>query len=110
MVCSTLSLGKLGSLSKSVNNSELNVNTVLLFRQTSTAIQYLFQEVSEDSPELHSDGIFVFHNPNVRNKLPIDLFEDHCITQVIRDDGLVSFGHSPYLLKVQRAVISTGRT
>jgi hypothetical protein len=91
----TVTLGKLTSLSKSSNNSELNFNTVLLIREESKPPHYWFQEVSEESPELHSDGLFVFHNPKAKVKLPFEMFSDSCALQVISDGGdyLQVLGH-----------------
>lgn len=90
----TVTVGKLTSLSKSVNNSPLNMNTVLLIREESKAPHYWFQEVSEESPELHSDGLFVFHNPKAKNKLPEDIFSSSCALQVkLTDGGLQFYGN-----------------
>lgn len=83
----TVTLGKLTSLSKSINNSPLNLNTVLLIRQESKPPHFWFQDVSETDPELHSDGLFVFHNPNAKVKLPSEVFEQSCALQIMSDGG-----------------------
>ena len=46
-----------------------------------TEIPYKLQVVGTDSPELLTDGLFLFHNPFARNKLDIGCFEDTSVTQ-----------------------------
>jgi hypothetical protein len=88
----TLTLGKLTSLSKSINNSPLNKNTILIIREEYEEPHFWFQEVSEQSPELHSDGLFVFHNPNARVKLPTEVFSRCCALQVeLDEEGVLQF-------------------
>ncbi|MBS1951419.1 MAG: hypothetical protein JST37_10490 [Bacteroidetes bacterium] len=76
----TVTLGKLTSLSKSAGYSSMN--TVLLIREEAKAPHFHFQEVSINDPEQHSDGLFVFHNPNAKVKLPVEVFSDSCALQV----------------------------
>lgn len=105
----TVTIGKLTALSKSANNFEFNQNTVLIVRQVEEEPHFRIQDVSEESPELHSDGLFVFHNPNARVQLPIETFENCCALQfVIRDEGTVaSFGHrEPMVARINLPTIT----
>lgn len=87
----TTTLGKLTSLALSdgypSNNSVFNVRR----DYEDNRIPYKLQKVSEKSPELLSDGLFLFHNPFAKNKLSIESFEENSnVTQYFwHDDKLV---------------------
>lgn len=83
----TTTLGKLTSLAKSVGY--FSPNEVYNLRQDyeDTSIPYKLQRVGTDSPELLTDGLFLFHNPYAKNKLDIQCFEHTNITQFFWNDG-----------------------
>lgn len=86
---STLTLGKLSALSKSKNN--LNMNHVFTVRHDNDPPHFKLQEVSSSSPEELTDGLFVFHNPFAKNKLPQDVFASTNATQIVLQDKELSF-------------------
>lgn len=78
---SSTTLGKLTSLAISLGYP--SNNTVYNIRRDyeDFRIPYKLQKVSVKSPELLSDGLFLFHNPHAKNKLDIELFENSNVTQ-----------------------------
>jgi hypothetical protein len=85
----TTTFGKLTSLSKSVNNSKLNMNEVLNIRHDSEFPHFKIQDVSEENPEELTDGLFYFHNPNAKNPLQNDIFKDVNTVQIsVTERGL----------------------
>ncbi|MEN9867749.1 MAG: hypothetical protein RL748_3339 [Pseudomonadota bacterium] len=58
-----------------------------MVRQDNEQPLYKIHSVSSDSPEDLFDSLFVFHNPNAKNKLPYDLFENTSIIQVTKDEN-----------------------
>ena len=88
----TLTLGKLTALSISCGNHSLN--KVYNIRENLETKQFILQNVSPFSTEDIGDGIFVFHNPNAKNKLPDNLFENVAITNIQMDNtGVCFFGN-----------------
>lgn len=88
----TITLGKLTSLSISQGNT--SVNAVYNIRRNCTTNKYLLQIVDKSSPEYLADGVFVFHNPIARNKLPEDFLEGIAVTQFYyENDELVCKGN-----------------
>jgi hypothetical protein len=73
---STVTLGKLTSLSISQNKSPLKTNSVLCIRHDTEAPYFKHQIISQDSPEYLSDGLFIFHNPFASNPLSKKIFEN----------------------------------
>lgn len=89
----TMTLGKLTSLSISTGNPSLNA--VYNIRKDCTTNKYLLQPVTESCPEDLADGIFIFHNPNAKNKLPEDFFQGIAVTQFYYENGqLVYMGNA----------------
>lgn len=87
----TVTMGKLESMA--ISNSKFSLNQVYNIRRDNTdnRIPYKLQKVSSEHPELLSDGLFIFHNPNAVNKLEIDTFESTNATQYfIQNNMLVS--------------------
>lgn len=68
----TTTLGKLTSLA--ISNGNTNPNGVITIRQDNEFPTYKIHEVSKETPEYLSDGLFIFHNPLAKNPLPKDLF------------------------------------
>ncbi len=77
---STLSTGKISSLSISRGDTSQN-EVYCLYRDYENAPFYKLNIVNCEAPENLADGVFVFHNPNARNKLPLEYFSNECITQ-----------------------------
>lgn len=73
---STVTLGKLTSLAISQDKSPLKTNAVLCIRHDIEPPYFKPQLVSQDNPEYLSDGLFIFHNPFAKNKLPNDSFKN----------------------------------
>ena len=97
----TVTIGKLTSLSKSLGNE--STQTVLIIREEYDFPNYMLQDVSEESQELHSDGLFVFHNPNARIKLSPDIFSGCCALQImLNEDGILQFvgNREPMLIRL----------
>ncbi|SMC41463.1 hypothetical protein [Sporomusa malonica] len=72
----TTTIGKLTSLAISEGRSSLNQVYIIRENLFDNGPRYQLQIVSEESPELLSDGIFIFHNPNAINPLDNDAFPD----------------------------------
>lgn len=79
----TVTFGKLTSLAIS-KNKIYNLNTVYNLRQDfeDNNCPYKLQIVSYQNPEFLSEGVFIFHNPKAKNKLPMDVFSSTNATQV----------------------------
>ncbi|CCY10782.1 putative uncharacterized protein [Clostridium sp. CAG:81] len=81
----TLTLGKLTSLC--ISNGALSLNDVYNIRQNCDTNKYLLQVVDTSCPEDIADGVFVFHNPKAKNKLPENFFKKIAVTQFFFEDG-----------------------
>ncbi|MDH2274506.1 hypothetical protein [Moraxella porci] len=68
----TITLGKLTSLA--ISHGYFNPNGVITIRQDNEFPTYKIQEVSKETPEYLSDGVFIFHNPLAKNPLDKNLF------------------------------------
>ena len=80
----TLTLGKLTSMS--ISSGNYSFNNVINIRQELDSKRYLLHEVSLQCPEDIADGVFVFHNPNAKNKLPKEFFGSLAVTQFFLED------------------------
>lgn len=85
----TITLGKLTSLSVSEGNPSFNA--VYNIRRDCNTNKYLLHVVDQKSPEDLADGVFIFHNPNAKNKLPEDFFQRIAVTQFYYEDGQLSY-------------------
>lgn len=83
----TTTLGKLTSLAKSAGYDSMNEVYNLRRDYEDSRIPYKLQHVDSSSPELLTDGLFLFHNPYAQSKLDIKCFEDTNITQFFGEDG-----------------------
>ena len=81
----TLTLGKLTSLS--ISNGNYSLNAVYNIRQDFNTNKYVLQIVNSSCPEDIADGVFIFHNPNAKNKLSEKFFEKIAVTQFFFEDG-----------------------
>lgn len=86
----TVTTGKLTSLSKSQGKS--STQTVLIIREEYEFPHYMLQDVNPESPEIHADGLFIFHNPNAKVKLSPATFAESGALQIMLDeDGVLQF-------------------
>lgn len=81
----TLTLGKLTSLC--ISDGKFSLNDVYNIRQNCDTNKYLLQVVDTSCPEDIADGVFVFHNPKAKNKLPETFSEKIAVTQFYFEDG-----------------------
>lgn len=79
----TVTLGKLSSLSKSVQHDPAHVVNVRFDRNNSP--HYKIQEVCENHPEDLLDGLYVFHNPNAKNKFDCKELKANHVVEYSRD-------------------------
>lgn len=91
---SNITIGKISALVK----SEINYNKQEVFTLYQDFIddEYKFKvnRVSQESKEVLTDGIWVFHNPNAKNKLALSDFDDVGITNFInKNQELYVFGN-----------------
>lgn len=75
----TLTLGKLTLMC--ISNDALSLNDVYNIRQNCDTNKYLLQLVDTYYPEDIANGVFVFHNPKAKNKLPNNFFKKIAVTQ-----------------------------
>ena len=87
----TLTLGKLTALAKSQNKAQADLNYVMNIRHDYDEPHFNIQEVSSNSPEELSDGLFVFHNPYAKNKLSHKVFENSNAIQISVENGNLKF-------------------
>lgn len=89
---STITIGKLTSLSIS-KGKRSTINKVYgLYRDYRDLDKpYKLNIASPETPEELSDGVFIFHNPNAKFKLPLSYFEDSNITQYYIDEDDLHF-------------------
>lgn len=85
----TVTMGKLESMA--ISNNKFSLNQVYNIRRDfeDSKIPYKLQKVSYEYPELLSDGLFIFHNPNAVNKLAIDTFESTNATQYFIKNNMI---------------------
>lgn len=77
----TTTMGKLTALSKSAGN--FSYTEVINLRRDFQDEKYPYKLhiVDADEPETLTDGLFIFHNPYAKVKIPIEVFENTDITQ-----------------------------
>lgn len=98
----TVTLGKLSALSKSINNSNLNLTQILNIRHDQDFPHFKIQDVSRENPEELSDGLFIFHNPYAKNPLKPDLFRNSNVTQIKVENKKIKFkgNNSPIFSRI----------
>lgn len=93
----TNTIGKLTSLSISQGNP--SSNNVYIIRQNNRDNNYLLQTVSKDCPENLEDGVFIFHNPHAKNKLPDNFLNNLAVTHFYYENGELMYkGNETMLL------------
>ena len=82
-------------------------NAVNNIRRDCNNRRYILQKVSKESPEDLADGVFVFHNPNARNKIHESLFNDVAVTQFFMEKGSLKYkGNStPIVLRSNNCIL-----
>lgn len=85
----TITIGKLTALSISEGN--MSLNTVYNIRKDCTSNKYVLQIVDKSCPEDLADGVFIFHNPKAKNKLPDNLFKNIAATHFYYENGEINF-------------------
>lgn len=70
-----------------ISNGDFSSNDVYNIRQDCNTNKYLLQVVDAFCPENIADGVFVFHNPNAKNKLSENFFKKIAVTQFFFEDG-----------------------
>lgn len=86
----TTTLGKLTSLAISTGNPSKNVVYNIRRDYEDSKIPYKLQIVNSSFPEVLSDGVFIFHNPNAKKKIPVEYFETTNATQYfMKEDKLI---------------------
>lgn len=107
----TLTLGKLTALAKSSRVTGLHqINRVLNIRHDMDWPHYKVQDVCVDNPEELIDGLFIFHNPNAKVKLPLDVFLNSGAIQVYEKSGEIAFEATqlPLVARVNTSSIFLG--
>ncbi|OAJ58381.1 hypothetical protein A6V36_05510 [Paraburkholderia ginsengiterrae] len=94
----TITLGKLSSLSKSIQIDPAHVINV---RFDFNFPHYKIHEVSEDQPEHLLDGLYVFHNPNAKVKFDCHEFTDNYVLEIslLGGDILMSNARRPIVAR-----------
>lgn len=77
----TTTMGKLTALSKSAGNASFNEVINLRRDFQDKKYPYKLHRVGIDEPETLTDGLFIFHNPYAKVKMPLEVFESTDITQ-----------------------------
>lgn len=88
-----LTLGKLSSLSKSI---QPDMSYVLNVRYDIHKPHFKIHEVDENHPEDLLDGVYVFHNPNAKNKFECESIKSNHLVEFSFDDhGIIREGARP---------------
>jgi hypothetical protein len=87
----TVTLGKLTSMDVSSKSETFQLNGVINIRHDYEPPHFKIQVVSQENPEYLSDGLFVFHNPNAKNKLDPTFFSNSNAVQVFFEDKGIRF-------------------
>jgi hypothetical protein len=91
--CNTLTLGKLSSLNKSRG---FDPAYVINIRHVPAPPYFRVHEVDLDCPEHLLDGLYIFRNPNAKNKISDKLIEQTGIMEIMVDDiGMAMSGAHP---------------
>lgn len=95
---STVTLGKLTSLSLSQDKTPLKTNYVLNIGHQDELPHFLIRQVSPENPENLFDGLFIFHNPFAENKLSYNIFEKYPVTHIFKEnDQIITKRSGPML-------------
>ncbi|CZQ95577.1 Hypothetical protein Tpal_1912 [Trichococcus palustris] len=104
---SNCTIGKLTALVRSQNeNYKLNDVFNLYQDFLDESMRFKVQYTTTESPEILTDGLWVFHNPNAKNKLSVFDFWDRGITQICIEDGKVHM-YGNYCTTISRMDITS---
>lgn len=84
---STITIGKLTAIDISKGGDSNNIVLQLWKDYTNVETPYMLQEITPKTPELLTEGVFVFHNPNAKQPLPLEVFHKNGIVQYSFKDG-----------------------
>lgn len=101
----TNTIGKLTSLAISSGRPSMNKVYALRENLSGNGPQFQLQEVGEDNPEWHSDGLFVFHNPNA--KYPLDQSDFPNCTHFFFEDNNIKISNffTPLVARINTSII-----
>jgi hypothetical protein len=85
----THTIGKLVSLAISESGPLTNIVYNIRHDINDKNIPYKIQIVNHDNPELLDDGLILFHNPNAKFKIPLEMFGNTNITQISFKNGKI---------------------
>lgn len=85
----TLTIGKLVSLAISESGPLTNLVYNIRHDFCDKKTPYKIQIVDPNNPELLDDGVFLFHNPYAKYKIPFELFNKTNITQISLKNGKI---------------------
>lgn len=85
----TLTIGKLVSLAISESGPLMNLVYNIRHDFCDKKTPYNIQIVDQGNPEVLDDGVFLFHNPNAKNKIPLEMFDRTNITQISFENGKI---------------------
>jgi len=85
----TLTLGKLESLANSLAGIRNNLVYVIRHDPDDIGTPYKIQVVNQENPEYLEDGLFLFHNPKAKNKIPLEMFHSAGVYQLIYENDTI---------------------
>lgn len=85
----THTIGKLVSLAISESGPFTNIVYNIRHDFNDKITPYKLQIVNQDNPELLDDGVILFHNPNAKYKIPLEMFNNTNITQISFENGKI---------------------
>ena len=83
----THTLGKLESLANSMQGIRRQVVYLIRHVRQDKNAPYKIQVVDKENPERLEDGLFLFHNPFAKNKIPIEMFHKAGVFQMSFENG-----------------------
>ncbi|MFP0710529.1 hypothetical protein ACLDYB_09520 [Acinetobacter baumannii] len=100
---SKLTLGKLTALS--VSSGTPSFNLVMNVYQDMYNKRFIIKEINQNNPEMFSDGLFLFHNPNAKQPLDPSVFKGQGIIQVFQKKKKLVFSNTakPLVCRLNRA-------
>jgi hypothetical protein len=84
---STLTIGKLTAMHISQGGDSDNIVLQLWKDYNNPEKPYAMNLVTPETPELLTEGVFVFHNPFAKYTLPLDIFKKNGIVQYYIEEG-----------------------
>ena len=100
----THTLGKLESLANSMQGIKRQVVYLIRHVHQDKTAPYKIQVVDMDNPECLEDGLFLFHNPNAKNKIPFEMFHNAGVFQFSYEKGSVRSSVCMYPLVARMSI------